>query len=107
MGGHCGSPIFYVASCKKNVFFLLFSPFCPPDNRSNLGYPGHLGSHCRLPLQKPSKIAQKKCFCKVLKISTCLKKFKKVLKKLLDLFAGSEICTTFALAFGKQRGNAP
>ena len=53
------------------------------------------------------KLHKKKCFCKVLKISACLKRFKKVLKKLLDLFAGSEICTTFALAFGKQRGNAP
>ena len=45
-------------------------------------------------------------FCKVLKINARLKKFKFYVKKFLYLFVGLENCTTFALAFGKQRGNA-
>ena len=57
-------------------------------------------------LKKYSKKLKKISFCKVLKINTRLKKFKFYVKKFLDLFAGSKICLTFALAFGKQRGNA-
>ena len=57
-------------------------------------------------LKKCLKKLEKISFCKVLKINTRLKKFKFYVKKFLYLFVGLEKCTTFALAFGKQRGNA-
>ena len=53
-----------------------------------------------------SKIVEKKHFCKVLKINCRLKKFNFLYKKFFYLFADIKICFTFALAFGKQRGNA-
>ena len=56
--------------------------------------------------EKTLKKTQKISFCKVLKINARLKKFKFYVKKFLYLFVGLEKCTTFALAFGKQRGNA-
>jgi hypothetical protein len=52
------------------------------------------------------KNAEKICFCKSLKINTRLKKFNFLAKKFLHLFADIKNSTTFALAFGKQRGNA-
>ena len=53
-----------------------------------------------------AKKCKKKYFYKVLKINVCLKKFKMLSKNVLYLFADIKKSLTFALAFGKQRGNA-
>ena len=51
------------------------------------------------------------CFCSksapiAQSFGLCEKFYRFLKKNFLDLFVGSKKCITFALAFGKQRGNA-